>query len=97
MTALDRKEAEKVSNILLLEKLVACSVIFPVKSAYWWNGKIKKSNEYVIIAKTRKGIRNKIQKAVRKVHSYKIPCILFLPAEGNSEYVRWLNETTRSN
>src|SRR3989338_8635437 len=30
------KEAKKVSNILLKERLIACVNYFPIESAYWW-------------------------------------------------------------
>ena len=89
ITCKDRREAEKISTHLLRKKLIACANIFPIKSLYWWNGKITKSTESVIIAKTTKKKYEKAKKEVAKVHSYKIPCILKIEATANKEFEEW--------
>ena len=39
--------ATKVSNYLVENKYAACANIFPIKSAYWWDGAIQSEHEYV--------------------------------------------------
>ena len=89
VTCKNGKEAEKISLHLLKKRLVACANIFPIKSMYWWNGKIAKSKEFVVIAKTTAKNLKKAEKEIKKVHSYKIPCILRINASANKEYLDW--------
>ncbi len=87
-----KKHAEKVALHLLNKKLIACANIFPVKSFYWWKGKIEKSKEYVLLAKTIKENFKKIKEEVKKVHEYEVPIIARLEVESNKEYENWLKK-----
>lgn len=91
----DEKEAEKISEYLLKERLIACSNIFPVKSMYRWDGKIEKESETVILAKTKHEKYDEIKKVVKKLHSYDIPAIIKIPSEANEEYDRWVGKELR--
>ena len=95
VTCKDRKEAEKISMHLLKKRIIACANIFPIKSTYWWNGKITKSNEHVMIAKTSNKNFRKLEFEVKKIHSYGIPCILRINASANKEYEEWMNKEIR--
>ena len=89
ITCKDQKEAEKISKHLLEKRLIACSNMFPIKSMYWWQGKIQNDNEIIIIAKTNEKNFTKVKEVVKKLHSYEIPCILKIDAKANSDYERW--------
>ena len=89
ITCRNKKEAEKISTHLLKKKLIACANIFPVKSMYWWKNKIAGENENVIIAKTSDKNFDKVISETKKIHSYKIPCILKINAKANKEYENW--------
>ena len=97
ITAKDAKEAKKISDALLGEGLVACASIIPkIELAYKWEGKIARHTEALVIAKTRKALANKIIKVVKENHSYKVPCVNFLPiVHGNPDYFKWINKETR--
>ncbi len=95
ITCKDKNEAEKISTHLLKEKIIACANIFPIKSIYWWQGKIVNDSENVIIAKTNNKNFKKVVKEVRKIHSYEIPCILRIKALSNKEYQQWANKEMR--
>ncbi|MGB9613556.1 MAG: divalent-cation tolerance protein CutA, partial [Candidatus Margulisiibacteriota bacterium] len=45
ITASSSKEAQKIAEILIEEKLVACANIFPIKSIYRWKGKLCREKE----------------------------------------------------
>lgn len=92
ITCKDKREAEKISDCLLKERLIACANIFPIKSRYWWNNKIAIDKENVIIAKTNNRNFKKVVSEVKKIHSYQIPCILKLNAIANKEYEAWANK-----
>ena len=89
VTCKDKKEAEKISMGLLKKRLIACANIIPIKSMYWWNKKIVNERENIIIAKTNKKNFKKAAIEIKKLHSYKIPCILKINAIANKEYEIW--------
>lgn len=89
ITCKNQKEAEKISRHLLKKRLIACSNMFPVKSMYWWGGKIVNGNEVVIVAKTNEKNFPKAEYEVKKLHSYGIPCILRIEAKANADYSHW--------
>jgi len=41
ITAPSLDEAEKIARRLLEKKIAACVNIFPIKSFFWWEGKIE--------------------------------------------------------
>ena len=88
---------QKIAKNLLKEGLIACANIVPgVESHYWWQGKLTKSREFLLILKARKSAFSKIEKAIRKAHSYDVPEIIALPiTEGSKPYLKWLAESTR--
>lgn len=87
----DKKTALKVSYHLLEKRLIGCANIFKIQSLYWWKGKIENSGEYVVIAKTIDKNYSKIEKEIRKVHPYTIPCILKIKVDKiNKDYLSWL-------
>ena len=95
ITCKDEKEARKISLHLLEKRLIACANIFPIKSMYWWKGKIVKDNENVIIAKTSARNLKRLEMEVKRMHSYAIPCILKIDAVANKEYQRWAGKELR--
>ena len=94
ITCKDEKEAFKISEHLLKKRLIACSNILPIKSMYWWEGKIVKDNEVVMLAKTTNKNYEKIKSEVKKLHSYDIPCILKYDVNTNKEYEAWVRKET---
>ncbi len=94
ITCKDKKEAKSISKNLLEKRLVACTNIHPIESMYWWKGKIQGDNEVVIITKTKEENYEKVKQAVKKLHSYDVPCILKIKAEANEEYNKWVDKET---
>ena len=93
ITCKNKGEAQKIGLALVKKRLAACCDIFPIDSIYWWNNKIVKDKEMVLILKTLKKNFAIIEKEVKKLHSYNVPCILEIPVgKVNSEYLRWLNK-----
>jgi len=93
ITCKDSEEAEKIAEHLLKERLIGCANIFPVKSIYWWKGKIQKDNETVLLAKSKKEKFKSIELAVKKIHSYDIPLIeCWDVSDVNKEYLDWLEK-----
>ena len=97
ITARTPKEARRLADILLKERLIACANIIPrIESAYHWKGRIEKHPEALLIGKTKASLKNEILKTVKAHHSYTVPCINFLPVDlGNQDYRKWLEKETK--
>ncbi len=89
------EEATKIVSHLLQKKLIACANYFPIRSSFWWKGKIDNSDEIVSILKTKKENWEIIKSEIKKMHSYETPCIMKLDAEANTEYELWVNSETK--
>src|SRR3989338_1529831 len=92
----DNNEAEKIATHLLKKSLIACANMFPIKSMYWWSYRIARENETVVIAKTTGKNFKKVESEAKKIHSYKIPCIMRLDAKANKEYESWINSELKN-
>ena len=92
ITCPKKKEARKIAVFLVKNKLVACAnIIRNVDSIFAWNGKIVNSKETLIIGKTMNKNIQKIIKNVKKLHSYKVPCIIFFDIKnGNIDFLKWI-------
>ena len=92
VTTSSKKEAEKIAQHLLNERLIACAnIVGPVSSLFRWAGKMEKAEEYLIIMKSRQDLFEKLADAVKALHSYEVPEILVLPIVGGSKaYLDWL-------
>jgi periplasmic divalent cation tolerance protein len=89
-------EAEAAGRTLVERRLCACVNILPgMVSLYWWQGKIDRGDEVVMIIKTRASLAEAVRAAVRQMHSYTTPAILVLPIENvDPDYHAWIvNET----
>ena len=73
LTCADQKEADKIANKLLKNHLVACIRQIPISSAYWWKGKIEKTDEILLLMESQEHLFDKIEKEVLKIHSYETP------------------------
>ena len=95
VTAKDSEEASKISQNLLDKRLVACgNIINPVNSLFWWEGKLDKAEEAMLILKTHYSLFDEVVRVVKSIHSYSVPEILALPIlDGNKDYLRWIDES----
>jgi periplasmic divalent cation tolerance protein len=85
-------EAEQTGRVLVERRLCACVNILPgMVSLYWWQGKIDRGDEVVMIIKTRASLAEPVRAAVKQMHSYSTPAILVLPVENvDPEYHAWI-------
>jgi periplasmic divalent cation tolerance protein len=92
VTVSSKVEAEKITHILLEERLIACAnILGPVSSYFHWEGKIDLAEEYLMIMKTRADLFVVLEKRVKVLHSYEVPEILAVPiVNGSVEYFDWI-------
>ena len=91
------REAKKISKALVAEKLAACvNVVGGVTSVFFWEGKAREEREWLLVIKSRASLTKKLTARVRKLHSYKVPEVITLDvAAGDSDYLKWLGDSTR--
>lgn len=83
-------EAQRISHILLEKKLIACANLFPIQSAYWWQGGIQQESEWVCLVKTMPEYWDNLRDEVLRQHRYTTPCILKIAVEANFAYEDWI-------
>lgn len=88
-------DAEKIALEIINKRLAACVNIVPsVASVYWWQGKIEKDRESLLIIKSDEKVLEKLVDAVKKAHSYSLPEIIAMRVVGGSkEYIEWVEKT----
>jgi periplasmic divalent cation tolerance protein len=85
-------EAEKAGRTIVEQRLAACVNILPgMVSHYWWEGKIERGEEAVMIIKTRASLADRVRDAVKAAHPYTTPAILVIPLESvEQSYLGWI-------
>jgi periplasmic divalent cation tolerance protein len=89
-------EAEAAGRAIVEKRLAACVNILPgMISHYWWQGKIERAEETVMIFKTRAALAKEVRAAVKAAHSYDTPAIMVLPVESlDAAYHQWIVSET---
>jgi periplasmic divalent cation tolerance protein len=93
-TASSLREGEKIAQLLIRKGLAACVNVVPGLSSYFfWEGRLCREREVLLLVKTVKGQLKKIVKNIKSLHSYSVPEILFFKAEGGeSQYLSWVGK-----
>ncbi len=98
-TAPDTNEAERLGRIVVSERLAACANILPgAQSLYWWQGKVARDTETVLVLKTSKIRFAALERRLADEHPHDCPCIVAIPvAEGHQPFLNWVGaETSQS-
>ena len=90
-TEADKKNASKLANLLLREKLIPCVTLKNIESYFWWEGNINQSNEVQLMIKCKKENVNNICNKIAEWHSYEIPEIIYFGVSANKNYHHWVN------
>ena len=92
VTAPDLKSARSLAKAILDAKAAACANLCPrIESHYWWQGRLERANEVLLILKTSQSKLPALEKLIHKRHPYDTPEILALPIKsGTQRYLSWL-------
>jgi periplasmic divalent cation tolerance protein len=98
ITAANKEEAAKIAEGLIAKKLAACvNIVEQVESVFWWEGKVDRGREVLLIAKTKRAKFPALVKLVKSLHSYEVPEIIALPIVcGEKTYLRWIDGAIKS-
>jgi periplasmic divalent cation tolerance protein len=96
VTAANPAEAERIAEAVVGERLAACANLIPgMRSLYWWQGKLDRAEETVLILKTRADLVPALTERVKALHSYTCPCVVALPIlAGNAAFLAWIDAET---
>jgi periplasmic divalent cation tolerance protein len=97
VTAPDLKTARRLVRAALEAKVTACGNLVPgVESHYWWQGKLEKGREVLIVFKTTRQRLGRLGELVRANHPYDTPEILALRVgAGSGRYLDWVTASVR--
>jgi len=89
--------ADSIARNLVERKLVACvNVVRNVTSIYWWEGKVVKDNESLLVCKTKQDLLHELMDYIKEIHPYAVPEIIALNISlGNPEYLKWVEGSTK--
>jgi periplasmic divalent cation tolerance protein len=99
VTTIDSEQkAAEIARVLVEERLAACvQVLGPITSTYRWKGRVETSREWQCMAKSRRDLYDRVEEAIRRVHSYEEPEILAVPIEaGSRSYLAWVEEQVQA-
>jgi periplasmic divalent cation tolerance protein len=95
VTAPEMKTARRLARAALEGRLAACANLVPgVESHYWWQGRISKATEVLIVLKTTAGNLAALERLIVAEHPYDTPEFVALPvARVNQRYLSWWNQS----
>jgi periplasmic divalent cation tolerance protein len=88
------EEAGRIALLLVERKLAACvQVVGPITSRYRWRGVVEEEREWQCLVKTTRRAYEKVEGAIREVHSYDEPEIIATPiVAGSPAYLAWIEQ-----
>jgi len=89
-------DAERLASELVERALAACVQIGPgLNSVYRWQGAVEKSEERLLLIKSRRGLFAALEAAIKARHPYEVPEIVALDVSaGHAPYLDWLAAST---
>jgi periplasmic divalent cation tolerance protein len=93
ITTVDSKRvALRLATSMVESRLAACAQVWPIVSVYRWKGRMCRSSEYIVLAKTSARRARSLAAAIRREHPYELPQIVALPIVGGlAQYLEWLD------
>ena len=94
-TVPDEAEASRLASALVDGKLAACvNIVGPVRSVYWWEGKVQNDSEVLMICKTDEDHLDSLTRTVLDMHPYTCPEVVALSIVGGApDYLAWIGES----
>jgi len=95
-TGTDRNTIEYIGKRLVEMRLAACAqIVGPIKSIYWWKGRMEEAEEWHCVMKSTKNLYKKMEEAITKLHPYELPEIIATGIEDAlPEYAQWVMDET---
>jgi periplasmic divalent cation tolerance protein len=92
-----RAAAHALARQLVRQQAAACANVVPgIVSYFWWEGKIDRSREALLLLKTTAAGVERLRRAIIDLHPYEVPEVIALPVDAaHGPYGRWVAESIR--
>ncbi|MEU7915689.1 divalent-cation tolerance protein CutA [Microbispora bryophytorum] len=96
-TVKSAQEGAALARSIVEARLAAgAQIVGPIRSVYWWQGRIEDTQEWQILLKTIAGNFSAVAAHIEANHSYVTPEIIATPiVAGSHEYLNWISDETR--
>lgn len=95
ISAVNRNEADRISDRLLKKRLIAGSLIINGPCKFWWKGKIVNTTYHNVQAFSLFKHKTSIISEIEKMHQDETPLISFTNIEGNHKFLEWIKESVK--
>ena len=87
-----REDAERMAKAIVERRLAGCvQILGPIRSTYWWKGKLETTEEWLLLMKSSKDLYERLEGAIKELHPYEVPEIIAMPiVAGSEDYLGWL-------
>jgi periplasmic divalent cation tolerance protein len=98
VTAPDLRTARRLARVALESRRAACVNLVPgVESHYWWQKKIERGREILLLMKTARAQVAALERVVMEAHPYDTPEFVVLEIRrGNARYLQWLGAVLKT-
>jgi periplasmic divalent cation tolerance protein len=86
--------AMETCEYLVQNRLIACANLSNMTSMYHWNQELQKDQEILLFLKTSSIKKEEAITALRRLHPYDLPAILWYEVECTAEYHEWIVANT---
>jgi len=95
VTCPTRPKALALAEAVVRKRLAACATLLSgAESRFWWEGKIDRARETLLILKTTAGRFEQLRRAILRLHSYDVPEIIALPISvAHPPYLQWVRSS----
>jgi len=92
VTCPSRAVGKRLGTALVKRRLAACVNVVPgLESIFWWQGKIDRADETLLLIKTTAARFERLRRAVLALHPYDVPEVIAVHVQRAHEpYLRWI-------
>ena len=91
----DRDAAQRLASRIVGQRLASCVQCVPVQSTYRWKGAVESEAEFLLLAKTRAALAERVTAFIRDTHPYELPEVTVSPIIGGlPAYLEWVRSET---
>jgi len=96
VTCADHAQAESLAGSVLQQHLAACvNIVDSVISVFHWQSRCERTQEVLLMMKTRRELFEDVRRVIREGHSYDVPEIIAVPiVAGDEAYLDWVAQQT---
>jgi periplasmic divalent cation tolerance protein len=90
--------AQEIASEVISNCLAGCvNILTNLLSIYRWQGKVEKTQEYLLMIKTHIDYYPQVEQLLKQIHPYQVPEIIAIPINrGSTEYLTWLEQCLKS-